>query len=774
MTNGDPLFEFHAFMVSCGLVPPDEIVADGNLHRCDAEGRGGEGDGAYLLHLDGVPAGGCQNWRAGDWQSWRASMSRALTPEEECQYRERMAAARKQREAERERRATDARNTAQKIWLAALPAPADHPYLDKKGIQPHSVRFTASGLHASSLIVPIYDAEGVLHSLQFIAPDGHKLYLPGGRVSGCYFAIGKPNGILCIAEGFATAATVYESTGHAVVVAFSAGNLLAVAEALHADHPDQELVVCADDDHLTSGNPGVTKAREAALVVGGKVAVPVFGPNRLEKATDFNDLAALEGPLAVQKCIDCRMDPRQTTTEPEAAQASPADTSRRPWIVGDLRRMLTEDPPPIRWLVPGLIPAGVPGILAGRASVGKSSTALLIGMSLAAGHGVLGREVSREAARGVVYVSLEDDQDEIHRRVRRVEELLAEDPTWTNEFPKNLAHRFVPLFPNRASGATFSLEAQWKEIADRANAIPGGSGLIVLDTLARLSLGDENSSKDMRPFMEAMAALCDATGSTVMAVHHVGKGHDANSDRKLWDRLHPEALRGSSALEGAARFVIQLAAISPSEAEAMGLDTGDALRGAYVALALTKASSAEKGATVLMERRRADDPGAGFLCPHPESERMLAILQGQAAVIKLQRRDQVLLAIAEAGNLGAVDKASEASRIWPDSASPTRQWDKMTSGLRKAGLLSDLHLTQAGWAAAKTLGFRSSARNIQPLARCSNSHTNKDVPGGTGEAEQAEHACSFRSAPLGVQNGTHIYETVVLDEHQDPALPAEV
>jgi putative DNA primase/helicase len=48
-----------------------------------------------------------------------------------------------------------------------------------------------------------------LHSLQFIEGNGEKRFLTGGRVSGCYFAIGNPNEgkALCIAEGYATGAT---------------------------------------------------------------------------------------------------------------------------------------------------------------------------------------------------------------------------------------------------------------------------------------------------------------------------------------------------------------------------------------------------------------------------------------------------------------------------------------------------------------------------------------------------------------------------------------
>ena len=49
--------------------------------RC--AGKNGKGDAAYLLHLDGIPAGGLENWRDGKgWESWRFDIGRALTPPE--------------------------------------------------------------------------------------------------------------------------------------------------------------------------------------------------------------------------------------------------------------------------------------------------------------------------------------------------------------------------------------------------------------------------------------------------------------------------------------------------------------------------------------------------------------------------------------------------------------------------------------------------------------------------------------------------------------------
>jgi putative DNA primase/helicase len=301
LQTGDQRAAFRQALASAGLSPPDSIQADGQLHRFASNGKRGDDAGWYCLHLDGVADGvaagafGC--WRTGLSRSWRANLGRQLSPSEEDAHQARVAAVRQQREAEDAKRKAAARETAAAIWVAAKPAPADHPYLMAKSIGPHRLR-----VHDDRLIVPMYSG-GELHSLQFIDADGEKRFLPGGRASGCYFGIGKPSGVMHVCEGFATGASVHEATSGAVAIAFTAGNLLAVATALRAKYPDLQQILCADDDAGTPGNPGLTKAREAASAIGGLVALPDFGDSRPDNATDFNDLHRHAGLGAVRAAV---------------------------------------------------------------------------------------------------------------------------------------------------------------------------------------------------------------------------------------------------------------------------------------------------------------------------------------------------------------------------------------------------------------------------------------------------------------------------------------
>ncbi len=308
----EPLDQFRAALARRGIVPRDgRIIADGRIHRCDAEGRGGKGDAAYLLHLDGIPAGGFENWRDGfGWENWRADLDRTLSPAEEAAHRFKLENARRERELEEVKRKAVARERALLV-LAEAAVCDSHPYTDRKGIQPHGAR-----LQGDRLVLPLRDVDGTLHSVQFIGADGEKRYLTGGRKTGCYFDIGQPDGVLCVAEGFATGASIHEATGYAVAVAFDAGNLAAVTTELHKKHPDLRLIVCADDDYLTAGNPGMSKASEAAASVGALLAVPDFGVDRPEQATDFNDLHQCAGLDAVRRCIEGARKPGEPDEDP--------------------------------------------------------------------------------------------------------------------------------------------------------------------------------------------------------------------------------------------------------------------------------------------------------------------------------------------------------------------------------------------------------------------------------------------------------------------------
>ena len=72
-----------------------------------------------------------------------------------------------------------------------------------------------------------------------------------------------------------------------------------------------KIVVCADDDFETKGNPGISKAIEAAKRHQAKVVFPRFSSAREKGDTDFNDLYRKEGSGQTRECLKIELNPEE-------------------------------------------------------------------------------------------------------------------------------------------------------------------------------------------------------------------------------------------------------------------------------------------------------------------------------------------------------------------------------------------------------------------------------------------------------------------------------
>ncbi len=287
-----------AVMNATGGAPSLSGITPGKLIRFATSDKRGDESGWCKLFVDGEGGVlGC--WRQGITETWQAQKGAATTPEQRAAYAEKVKQARAEAARFEAEQRAECRKQSAELWDKGRDVDAQHPYIVAKQIKPYGVRQSKE-----SLLVPVRDSAGTLHGLQFIQADGSKKFKTGTAVTGCYHAIGKPKGKLLIAEGYATAAALHEITGLAVACAFNAGNLEAVAEALRAKLPDTTLILCADDDHATEGNPGLKAATEAARAVNGLLAIPAFPESRGSKDSDFQDMAKLTTPEAVRACID--------------------------------------------------------------------------------------------------------------------------------------------------------------------------------------------------------------------------------------------------------------------------------------------------------------------------------------------------------------------------------------------------------------------------------------------------------------------------------------
>ena len=221
--------------------------------------------------------------------------------------------ARRQAQAEadaaaRAEAAAQAAMTAADLWRAAA-REGHSPYLQRKAVEPEGCRWLRDG----AIVVPLlrYDQprDQALKALQVIRPDGTKRFTKGFTKPGCclrlgHVVVGEP---ILVAEGYATALTLRMAVARRlpVVVALDAGNVQPVAELLRELYPQAPLLICADDDWRTEGNPGRHKAHVTARAVAEcHYTWPVFQRHqRGPKDTDFNDLALRQGLNAVRQQI---------------------------------------------------------------------------------------------------------------------------------------------------------------------------------------------------------------------------------------------------------------------------------------------------------------------------------------------------------------------------------------------------------------------------------------------------------------------------------------
>ena len=468
---------------SAGLEPPTEIYMDGKLHRFKSgtKGTGGQDKpGWYVCYGDGIPAGRFGCWRAGFEASFRADVGRTFTPAEEMAHARRLAESKALRDAEMDRKHEVAAGTVEKIWTDCQAANPEHPYLAAKGIKNHGARITGDG----RLIVPLYDPDGTLSSLQYIDHKGGKLYHPGGQTGGKFWIIGTTDepGPIYIAEGFATAATIHEATGRPCVVAYSASNLVPVTGSLRDLHgAGQDLVVVADND---KSGVGQRYAEQASAKYGARMVMPPELGDANDYVKSGNDLAAILLPVTGKNVI-------------EKLQA----------IFGN---DLPDDYEAPDELVEGLMTIGSSVVVYGDSNSGKTFWALSVATAIATGSDCYGRKTDP----GLVIYLASEAPGSIRSRMQAIKR---------HHRCKLENFVMVPIPMNFYNG-----DQDPQDIIELVRAVEQIKAkpvrLIIGDTLARMSAGaNENSGEDMAPIMARFDKVATTTGAAMLIIHHNGK-----------------------------------------------------------------------------------------------------------------------------------------------------------------------------------------------------------------------------------------------------------
>src|SRR5215212_4905519 len=188
----------------------------------------------------------------------------------------------------------------------------------------------------------------------------------------------------------------------------------------------------------------------------------------------------------------------------------------------DLRN---KDFPPISWAVPGVLPAGVT-LFGGREKMGKSWLAFGLCIAVATGGYALGK---MPVERGIaLYLSLEDPDMRLHKRIRR----LADDD---------------------ADLSRLHIATEW-EPADRGGVeqLDGWLGenpecrLVVIDTLKRIrpqASGKRNMYDDDYEALQPYVPIANKHNVAIVVLHHLNQQSDPHDPF--------DAFSGSSGLTAA-------------------------------------------------------------------------------------------------------------------------------------------------------------------------------------------------------------------------------
>jgi len=341
----DPMQEFSDELKKHGVSIKGAPVMDGKWHRVRLNtDKGKTQTGSYRAFLDGLPNGQIKIFNVhGDGEShkWVAT-GQTISNEQLAAFKtegkEKQAAHIKERDGVQN---NVAKVSKKRFGESLLSSPEGHnsPYLKRKKVANFGLGYDKDG----NVMVPVRDINNKLWSVQTIGQDGEKRFAKGGRKTGLMHIIdpdqkigekasqtSKPSiskGTILIAEGYATAASIYEATHRPTIVAFDAGNLLAVAKAVHEKYPKAQIIIAGDNDHKLEnkqqGNIGKIKAVEAARAVDGYAVIPDLTPEQKKLGlSDWNDLSNAQGKATLptqmrQQLHQLGHENKQTSRSPE-------------------------------------------------------------------------------------------------------------------------------------------------------------------------------------------------------------------------------------------------------------------------------------------------------------------------------------------------------------------------------------------------------------------------------------------------------------------------
>jgi hypothetical protein len=232
-------------------------------------------------------------------------------------------------------------------------------------------------------------------------------------------------------------------------------------------------------------------------------------------------------------------------------------------------------PHPRDWLLGNTFCRGYLSSLVAEGGTGKTALRLAQCIALAAGRGdIAGGKVFAQTR--VLYISLEDDADELRRRVRAalMHHGVSYESTRDWLYLATPATEWEPKQP--VSAYTIAYATRWGELKVgefltklSAALFQYRFGLVVIDPFVKLHGANENSNPEIDYVCRVLAQLAAQYHCAIDVPHHVNKliGEGSRSNRT----------RGASAFRDAVRLLYTLTSMTVEEAAEMNIDDRERL-----------------------------------------------------------------------------------------------------------------------------------------------------------------------------------------------------
>ena len=273
----------------------------------------------------------------------------------------------------------------------------------------------------------------------------------------------------------------------------------------------------------------------------------------------------------------------------------------------DIRRTLTNSPPYLDHVLPGLL-RGTVGMLAGPGGIGKTTLELQIAIAMATGTPVLSGLFQSFGARDevppakVVLVTPEESEavlaHKLHALAKSLLGPVSEGGTGLapSVFLDRLAKNLI-LFGEQDAGSALLLDARGRVSPSARGLLRAARGarLVILDPLRQFHAGEENDSGTMNRAVVLLRALANRSGAAVVVAHHTSR---AAAHMGFGDTAG--ASRGSTALPDGIRWQLNLSQPTREWAKAHGLDASQ--RHEHLLLDISKANYSSRPATLVLRR----------------------------------------------------------------------------------------------------------------------------------------------------------------------------